>query len=267
MPLTDTDVPYILRFSRDNIMRHLYSLIILITINYISMTYASPLDANNVSAPPKLILSGIEGSVNSDISLIVLKQAYRKLGIEVEYNPLPGERALQTANSGKVDGEVFRIINIQKKYPNLIPIPTPINILEAVAFSKQPDLIVSGWHSLSKLSIGIQVGIKFAERGTRGMSPVLVDTNEQLFKMLNADRIDVAAVALTNGLKTLSKLNLTSIYAVSPPIQVFPLYHYLHKKHAALVPRLNTVLAEMAVSGDIKKIRDTFLKQLLTPKR
>jgi len=238
-------------------MQKLFSLIILITLSY----------TGYVSASSRVVLSGIKDAVNSDISLIVLKQAYGKLGIDVEYVPLPGERALQTANSGEVDGEVFRITNVQRKYNNLIPVPTPINILEGVAFSKRSDLKVSDWHSLRHLKIGIQVGIKFAERGTRGMKPVMVDTNEQLFKMLDAGRVDVAIVALTNGLKTLSLLKLKSIHAISPSIQQYPLYHYIHNKNVSLVPRLNAVLIDMKNSGEIKHIRDTFLQKMMDATR
>ena len=32
---------------------------------------------------------------------------------------------------------------------------------------------------------------------------------------------------------------------LSPPLASFPVFHYLHKKHAALVPRLTEVLQQM----------------------
>ena len=32
---------------------------------------------------------------------------------------------------------------------------------------------------------------------------------------------------------------------LSPPLATFPVFHYLHKKHAALVPRLTAVLQQM----------------------
>ena len=224
---------------------------------YLSLCYVINAHANQT-----LVFTGIQGSVNSEISFSVLQEAYRQISIEIEYLPLPGERALQTANAGRVDGEVFRIANVDKTYTNLVPVPTPINVLEGVVFSNEPNLQINGWESLREHRIGIQVGIKFAERGTQGMQRTVVDTNEQLFRMLAAKRVDVAVVALTNGLQTINSLKLTDIYAISPSIQQFPLYHYLHKKNHTLVEKLDAVLKKMHTSGRITQLRNTALQRL-----
>ena len=197
--------------------------------------------------------------------MIVLKEAYQKLGIEVVMKPLPGERALRTSNSGKVDGEVFRIANVQKRYKNLIPVPTSINVLQGMVFSHDKNVTVNGWQSLATYKIGGQVGIKFVERGTKGMNRIMVDTNEQLFKMLNAKRIDLAIAAHINGAKTISQLKLQSINILQPPVIEHKLYHYLHKKHAALVPKIDSVLTEMQRTGRIQQIRQDFLNSLWLP--
>jgi len=212
-------------------------------------------------AKTPMVFSGIEGSVNSDISMQVLEKAYTRLGIAIKYLPLPGERALRTSNSGQIDGEVFRIANVSKRYKNLIQIPTPINTLPGIAFSIDKDFRVQGWQSLKPYQLGIQNGIKFAERGTQGMNPVVVDTNKQLFRMLNSGRIDVAIAAQTNGLKTLADLKLVDVKMLQPAIDIYPLYHYLHKKHANLVPLIDVVLQGMRNSGEIRAIREERLEQ------
>ncbi|OOZ38100.1 hypothetical protein BOW53_16550 [Solemya pervernicosa gill symbiont] len=213
-------------------------------------------------AQQTLVFSGIEGSVNTDISLQVLEEAYQKLGITVEYRPLPGERALRTADTGRVDGEVFRIANVEKRYTNLIPVPTAINVLQGIAFSKVEQIPISGWESLKRYHLGIQIGIKFAERGTEGMQRTLVETNEQLFKMLDAERVEVVIAAHANGLKTLSDIEIDSVHALKPAIQEYQLYHYLHKRHASLVPKLDQVLQQMQQSGRISAIRKQALLKL-----
>ena len=123
----------------NKIMKNLFYIIIFCLVN--STTLAR--------TPERLVFSGIEGSVNSEISMQVLERAYQQLGIAVVYKPLPGERSLHTSNSGEVDGEVFRIANVSKKYTNLIQIPTSINSIEAVAFSKDENLKLDGWQSLN----------------------------------------------------------------------------------------------------------------------
>ena len=214
------------------------------------------------SAKEPLKITGIKGSVNSTISTAVLKEAYQQIGMEIEYIPLPGARSLHTSNSGEVDGELFRIKNVEKKFTNLIPVPTPINILEAVVYSQDKSTKIKSWEDLRKYKIGIQVGIKFDERGTAGMDRIMVDTNEQLFRMLSAGRVDIAVVARTNGLKTLAKTKITNIYQLSPPIQLYPLYHYLHRKNQHLVEKLDKALIRMQHSGRIQQIRNSYLEKM-----
>ena len=215
-----------------------------------------------VIAQNSLVFSGIEGSANTEISLRVLKEAYKKIGIDVTYLPLPGERALRSSNAGQVDGEVFRIANVEKRYKNLVVVPTAINVLQGIAFTKNKDFPIKGWESLKPYKIGIQVGIKFAERGTQGMQRIMVDTNEQLFKMLHSERVDVIVVAYANGLQALNRLKLSGIRSLHPAIQEYPLYHYLHKRHQSLVPKLNTVFREMQKMGRFEAIRKSVIDEL-----
>lgn len=215
-------------------------------------------------ADRKLVFAGIKGSLNTDISMIVLKEVYSKLGIEIELLALPAERALHTSNSGKIDGEVFRIINVDKRYNNLLMVPTSINKLQGIAFVKNKPFKVEGWQSLKPLKIGGQFGVKFVERGTKGMKRKLVDTNEQLFSMLDRGRVDVAIAAYVNGIKTIKKLQLKEIQALQPSIQDYPLYHYVHKKNSHLIPKLNDILIKMDQSGRIKQIRDDYIKNYMS---
>ena len=76
-----------------------------------------------LSATDTLTFSSIENSGFTPFAKSIILKAYENEGIQVSINPLPAKRALKTANYGKeVDGELFRISGIEKKYPNLIPI-------------------------------------------------------------------------------------------------------------------------------------------------
>ena len=231
--------------------------------HYLGMVMMCSIFISNAAAQ-SLTFAGIEHSENSIISFQVLEEAYHKLGITIVYKPLPGVRALVESSSGKVDGEVFRIANVEKKYPDLIPVSTPINQLEAVAFSKKASVEINDWQSIKDYQLGIQVGILFAERGTKGMNVTSVDTNEQLMLMLSSERIELAIAARTNGLVALQNINAKNIHIIEPPIRRYPLYHYLHKKHKDLVPKLDIVLQQMQESGRIEAIRKLYLQELVT---
>jgi len=53
-------------------------------------------------------------------------------------------------------------------------------------------------------------------------------------------------------------MNLNEIVMLTPPVQVDPLYHYLHKKHKALVPQITAVLREMKQEGKFQEIYKQF---------
>ena len=60
----------------------------------------------------------------------------------------PGERALQTANDGKVDGELYRKGDIAETFTHLIKIPVVISSADFVVFVKDSSISAYDWNSL-----------------------------------------------------------------------------------------------------------------------
>ena len=83
-----------------------------------------------------------------------------------------------------------------------------------------------------------------------------VTETEQLFNMLIRDRVDIVILPRDVGLKTLKAMNLKDIRMLEPPLQRDKLYHYLHKKNEALVPKITASLQEMGKKGLIQAIND-----------
>lgn len=186
----------------------------------------------------------------------VLKAAYAKLDIEVHTKRLPAWRSLLEASEGKSDGEVNRIAAIESNHPNLIRIPIPINKLESMAYTCDPDITVNGWKSLARYRIGIRNGFRYAEIGTLGMPHVYKsDTWTKLFELLVSGRVDVVvAVKEASFIPSKSALG-ACIKTVGPPLASIPLYHYIHKRHEDLVPGITLVLKEMLENGEVQRIR------------
>lgn len=83
------------------------------------LTYAAtPLRGNTIQ-----ISTLLENDPASDIAEQVLKQAYLRLGLQLQVKKLPGERSLYGANNGETDGELYRKIGMERDYPNLVIIP------------------------------------------------------------------------------------------------------------------------------------------------
>jgi polar amino acid transport system substrate-binding protein len=214
-------------------------------------------------AEAQLRFSVVEGATNMQISERVLAEAYQRLGMSFQLERYPGARSLRNVDSGFVDGEVSRLGGLEKTHPNLLRVAVAVNQLEAVAFSRDIDVRVQGWASLKPYRVGIRRGVAFAERGTAaaGIETQTVDSVEQLFHLLQAGRVDLVVLARINGLEAIEVLGDPRIHPLDPPVESFPLFHYLHAHHRDLVPRLTTVLKQMAKEGRIRQIREDFILQ------
>ncbi len=222
-----------------------------------------PIGLKPAGAQEHLILVAVPNSAGTAISEVITRKAYKRIGIDVEIRKYPAVRALKLANSGKVDGEVQRIDGITKTYKNLIQVRPAISYLEGTAFARTTTFVVKGWESLRPYRIGYTRGIKFVERNVRNMDSKAVSDYKNLFQMLGKDRFNVIVSARINGLYQIQKLGIRGVRELTPAIMRFDLFHYLHKKHANLVPKISAVFAEMAASGELAAIRKHVIKVML----
>jgi len=199
----------------------------------------------------------------SKVSQAVLKEAYKQLGIQLTINELPAERALIESNAGHLDGEVNRMEGIDKSYPNLLRVAVPLAIIEGVVFSKTVKFAVKGWESLRPYSIGTRIGLKFAEYGTAGMKVTKAVTIGRSLADLDAGQVDIVVASRQSGLAALAEMKLKGITVLEPPLAAIPLYHYLHKSHLALLPKITEALQKMEKSGQMETIRSLETARLM----
>lgn len=198
----------------------------------------------------------------ADISSRVLTKAYQRIGLKINFIELPAERSLLKSNEGSLDGEVNRIIGMEKIYTNLILIPIPINSFVGVAFSKNHNFSVDGWDSLRPYSIAIRIGSKFAEYGTRDMNVTTFPTYDKVFELVSQDRYDICIASVVTGLFYIKKNGLKGIKVLDPPLTNFKLYHYLHKKNKNWVAGISRSLQQMQQEGEISREREVVINEL-----
>jgi len=222
------------------------------------------LSLSSLQADEKLLFSSIEDSLNTRISFAVMQEAYRRLGKDIEIIPSSGRRALEMANFGMVDGELFRIDVVENHYENLIKVPVPINRLDAIVITRSTDVRIENWSDLASYRIGIRRGILFSELATRAQNKViLVDSNAQLLRILEADRVDAIIIARINGLNALQQYDNNGYLLVSPVIASYPLFHHIHKDNLHLLPAITQVLQELQASSFIENTRNKLVAELL----
>lgn len=211
--------------------------------------------AEGAAEVTRLVLATPERTVDTLIGEVIVREAYRRLGIDVVIRKYPAERAVRLADAGQVDGEVQRIGGLAQRYPNLIQVQPAINFIEATVFTKTATFAIDGWQSLEPYRIGLIRGIKFAEQNTNGMMVAPADAYDVLFRLLDRGRVDVALSPRVNGLHYIKRHGLTGVRPLEPSVDTVELYHYLNHEHADLVPFISAMFSRMRASGELPRIR------------
>lgn len=184
------------------------------------------------------------------------EEACRRAGIDIKFVTLPSERSLVAANQGEVDGEGLRVAGLDDSYGNLVRVPERYVSISFVAFAKDPALSVAqGWDSLKSHRVAFIHGWKMFESNA-GSARVVnkVDKPEQLFQMLEHGRIDLALYTLADGVALARKMGLQGVVALNPTLKDVDMFLYLHRRHAALVPKIAAALREMKADGSHQRI-------------
>lgn len=192
---------------------------------------------------------------------LVAREAFGRVGIEIEVSILPGERALINANNGLDDGDLLRIPGIEKAYPNLIRIPEKVMDFAFVAFTRKADTQIKGFVGLQPYTVAYVTGWKFYERNVKQAREITkVHNLIEMFGLLKKNRSEVVLAEHWQGLWA-ARQSGVEVYPVQPPFKVSDMYIYLNKRHAELVPRVARAIADMKADGSYQRI----VEKTLTP--
>ena len=179
----------------------------------------------------------------------MLKEAFSRIGVEVQFVTLPSERSLTEAVRGSIDGDNNRVAGLESRYPQLVQVPESNMSYEFMAFATQPARALSGWAGLDSLHVAHVIGWKIFEDNVKAPRVTKVSTSTQLFSLLKAGRADVVLFDRLGGNHQLKELDINQGYAVEPPLAKREMFLYLNAKHAALVPALTKALRAMKADG------------------
>lgn len=217
--------------------------------------FATILLASRPALSDAFTVSGVLGSADQSAAALVVKEAYRRLGHQLDIDWQPGAKALELSNGGERDGELQRVDGVSKKFTNLIQLEIPVNFLQGGVYSRTQSFKVDGWYSLKPYRIGIVKGIVFAREGTQGMNVTEADNHQQLFEHLRDGVVDIVVVPRINGQLAIKENKVPGLKEMDGVLETLFLYHYVHKKHAQLVPALESTLKTMLLDGTTRKLR------------
>lgn len=185
----------------------------------------------------------------------IVREAFRRAGVEARIVHAPSERSLVNANEGIVAGEYLRIAGLEEHYPNLVRVPEPICEYEFTAFATDRGIRVRGWESLRPYNVGYITGWKILEHNVTGVKSVTTVRNEMaLFELLRSGRADLVIYERLRGEALLRRTGNKDIRPLSPPLARREMFLYLNRRHETLVPRVARALRQMKQDGTWQRI-------------
>lgn len=194
----------------------------------------------------------------SDLLQEIMQLTFARAGLKIAFNVQPAERSIALVARGIDDGECCRIpAAIVKDYPDLVQVPETVYTARFSAFAKRPLPPISGFNSLKPYSVATVSGWKILVNNLNKVEPEtlhIMDNASSMFQVLQLDRIDIATYGYLSGLDTLAELELTDIAAIEPPLASAPLYLFLNRKHAHLIPQLSQAIRGLKADGTLDKM-------------
>ncbi|XZG70883.1 hypothetical protein ACTSKR_03175 [Chitinibacteraceae bacterium HSL-7] len=176
-------------------------------------------------------------TLGARMAVEALRTAYERLGYVLVIERQPGKRALASATSGAADGELARIRQIGEIEQRLIRVDVPLLTLTQV-------LLLTPGKTVDDRALTVAyVRGQLASEQAAGAWPkhVAVTQAAQGLKMLDAKRFD-ALVLSDVDLYQLGLYGQSPVRYQQVELRSDALFHYLNRRHAALVPRLEAEL-------------------------
>lgn len=182
-----------------------------------------------------------------------LEEAYAELGMSLNYLPMPRQRSLVEANKGNIAGELARIPELNDDYPNLRRVDFPLYAFNVVLVADRRRCGICSFEQIKNVAHvnGVQI-IETFLANQQSQRPVATTGNlEQLATLLENNRVE--AILMTDFEFQQTNLAQQRHY-IRVPLKRALAYHYVHKKHADLIPQLEQKLLDMHDSGRIEEL-------------
>lgn len=191
-------------------------------------------------------------SAQASYALALLTLAYKELNYEVHIIDFNRQNALLAANNGVLDGQLGRDISIESDNKNLIRINYPLFDYKLLLFKNCQPNTLDKLDSIAVLS-GYPVQHHYLNEHKFNGDIIEVKNITTQLNLLAQHKVD-GAIMLDFVLKA-DNFSLPETCMQTQLLSTFSLYHYVHKKHAALVSKLLNALNKLHDNGTSRALR------------
>ncbi|MCJ8313892.1 MAG: hypothetical protein HRU38_04890 [Saccharospirillaceae bacterium] len=191
-------------------------------------------------------------SKKSDI-VADLKEAYRRIGIDVQIDIVPGERAVRRSISGYYQGLDARAIN-PTNFKNLIPVMVPLYSSNHInAYSLRDLGPINSYQDLEKWVVVFPIGMQLNKKIIKivpNLKTFIAPDFTVLFSALEHNRADIMIMSGQVIQTIFKESEYTRLIQLNKePLETINVYHHIHTSYSDLVPQLEIVIQQMKLEG------------------
>lgn len=177
----------------------------------------------------------------------VIREAYRRIGIEAKFELINDKRALLLLNDGLIDADAAKTLETIDQYPKFRPLATPLSKIE-VHLVCQPYLDCNKEVlENANLSLGIVAAGEFYDEllGNAVIKIVDLTSFDILAKIFEQQKVDAMVVVVDDFSQRYLSGFLNHV-----KVQEKLGYHLISVRHAAIADELDSVIQEIIQSGE-----------------
>ena len=186
----------------------------------------------------------------------LITQAYKESGYQLSLIDFPRERALIAANSGELDGQLARVIDIEKTYANLLRVPTALFNFQLLLIHQKTLCEPCQPNDFKKISIvpTYPAANNFLEQQNYQGEILEVKSIKSQLTLLNQ--------ALTDAILVLDFQLQTEVGTLPPnrytvqPVNNTSSYHYIHNSHTELHQHISNLLKQYEINGTLNALKE-----------
>jgi polar amino acid transport system substrate-binding protein len=223
-------------------------------------------DEEPAAARPKPFVMGFDedaGNFGSAWSLRIYAEAFKRMGVPWKPGFFPLARRAILVDEGAIDGDGARVYDYLSSHPNLVRVEESVMEFGFGLFSANPKVALNRIEDLAASSYLVEYrrGIHLCETRLKQIVPDKnlsnITTERQGLRKLLAGRTDLYCDLETVVEQALRSDEFRADGRIRKVIGIgnSATYPYLHKKHAALAPRLAETLKQMKAEGLVERYR------------
>jgi hypothetical protein len=175
-----------------------------------------------------------------------IQNAYTDIGYQTEIITMPAKRALHEAmHNPNIDAELMRASEAQSALTDYIKIPVPVLIMTVNGYSYAQLPTGLTWDTVHKYRIVTVRGVVAIETKFKQLNIeyVTVRTAKQALEMIQANRADIAILPKAFVDRAINANKQLAQPITNDILQQTAIYHYIHKRHKAIIPALEASLS------------------------